>query len=79
MLKTVECRSCHRTADHRTDIPDGHPHGWYNLTVNVPPELGQRGKGYRWIGVFCSIGCLMAHEQILIEQAEEMHGLYDRD
>lgn len=79
MIKTVECRTCHRTYEHRADIRTGHPYGWYSLTVNTPPEMGHADKCYRWVGIFCSVGCLMAHEEKLLEYAELARGLYDPD
>ena len=59
----------------------GHPYGWYNLTVNVPPVVhtsndSRPAKPYLWLGIFCSVGCLVAHERVLIEQAELTADLY---
>jgi hypothetical protein len=79
MIKNVACRNCRR-AGPASEPRSGHPYGWYSLSVNIPPELDHTGnKPYRWVGLFCSIGCLMAHEDVLIRDAETMRGLYDRE
>ena len=78
MIKTATCRNCGRTVA----IPapsEGHPYGWYSLSVGVPAELGHSGKTYRWVGMFCSVGCLMAHENKLLEYVEATEGLYVRE
>lgn len=38
---------------------EGHPYGWYHLSVTVPPWYSaQSGRPYIWIGLFCSADCL---------------------
>jgi hypothetical protein len=79
MIKTVSCRTCGRTVTVQ-EPANGHPYGWYTLSVNVPPDMGHKGeKFFRWLGMFCSIGCLMAHEETLIRDAELAQELYDPD
>ena len=68
------CKGCGgaaaRTADGRP------PAGWYGLTVTVPSELDGRGRGYVWVGMFCSVRCLAATVPDL-EQAEQLaHEMY---
>ena len=75
--KKITCRTCERTVV----IPepaDGHPYGWFALTAHLPIHLNAQSKrGYRWIGMFCSVRCLMAHEAELLSQQELMRGVYE--
>ena len=76
--RRVHCRGCARQAT--TPAPaEGHPYGWYTLSVNVPPEIAGGGRAYIYIGLFCSIGCLVGHERTLTEDAELTAGLYERE
>ena len=47
----VGCRSCGRSSTYK-DRPDG----WYQLSVNDSAAP----RGYRYLGMFCSIACLEA-------------------
>ena len=53
---TRVCASCLRTVE-IPDPQDGHPHGWYSLSVLVPRALSN-GRGYRWVGMYCTPKCL---------------------
>jgi hypothetical protein len=76
--RRVHCRGCNREAT--TPNPaGGHPYGWYTLSVNVPPEVGSNGRPYIYIGLFCSVSCLVGHERTLNEDAELTAGLYERE
>jgi hypothetical protein len=50
----VQCKGCGGLS---TRSPDqmGHPWGWLSLSINIPKKAG---KGYDWIGVYCSLACL---------------------
>ena len=77
MIKTIKCRNCQRTVQVTPrDDDEGHPYGWYSVTVSVPPEMGHDGKTYRWVGRFCSVGCLVAHERVMIGYVELLAGSY---
>lgn len=52
----VICRGCGGRA--WQDGGDGRPHGWYSLSVSVPPGLGKNGKPFVWCGQWCSAACL---------------------
>jgi hypothetical protein len=76
--RELTCKGCHRTAE--VPIPQaGHPYGWYSLSVNLPEGLNNDGKAYRWIGTFCSVGCLVSYEDQLIAWQERLEGLYERE
>ena len=77
--KQVYCRGCGRTAVIPAPAANGHPYGWYTLSVSVPPEVGTAGKPYIWIGLFCCVGCLIGHESDLAEDAMLTEGLYERE
>lgn len=66
----ARCKTCKRTA--RTDPPNG----WYNLSVDVPPEINERK--YIWIGVFCSPKCLALYMPDVRLMSEYTEGLYER-
>jgi hypothetical protein len=72
---TPTCRSCGRPPASGRRIPLG----WYSLTVNVPDYLDHRGRGYVYLGVFCSPECLAAHMPEVDRQAQLTSGLYERD
>jgi uncharacterized protein CbrC (UPF0167 family) len=75
--KTVHCRTCERAVE----IPEpaqGHPYGWYSVSVSVPPWLNaDSGKAYRWVGMFCSPSCLTAHNIELTAQEALMREAYE--
>ena len=71
--RTVSCRHCKRQAETPAPSPEGHPYGWFYLTVNVPLWFNSAtGRPYRAIGLFCSPGCLAA-EMPGIERDAELH------
>jgi len=76
-VKTVTCRACGRTLE--ISAPQaGHPYGWYSLSVNVPSHLNSvSGRPYRWVGLFCSVSCLVGHEAELRSQRALMRRLYE--
>jgi hypothetical protein len=51
--RVIRCRSCDRLSTYQ-DHPDD---GWYQLSVNDSSQA----RGYRYLGLFCSIACLTAH------------------
>jgi hypothetical protein len=70
--RTVTCRGCGRTAE-CPDPAEGHPYGWYYLTVNVPPWFNSDSeRNYRAIGLFCSVSCI-ARRMDAIRSDEELH------
>ena len=76
--RRVHCRGCGR----QTTAPNpaaGHPYGWYTLSVNTPPEVGSNGRPYIYIGLFCSVSCLVGHEHTLNMDAELTAGMYERE
>ncbi len=72
-ISPPRCRACGRTAPHQTPPPNG----WYNLSVNVPPAFDPRG--YLWLGVFCSVGCLERHIPEVRHQNQLTQGAYQRE
>lgn len=79
--KVIECRGCGRQVKQtEATFVEGHPHGWFNLTVNCPRWFNaDSGKPYRWLGTFCSIDCLIGHEATLRQQQELMVGVYEHE
>jgi hypothetical protein len=69
----VQCNKCKGLAVRSPD-QQGHPYGWFSVSINVPK--GKNGKGYEWVGVYCSYDCLAGDLQ-RIEKAEENHPDYD--
>jgi hypothetical protein len=71
------CRNCNGTA--RRPGPGGYPVGWYGLTVSVPEWYSgdATGKTYVWLGMFCSVTCLLAHGPQLQADADLAHLVYD--
>lgn len=53
------------------------PLGWYGLTVAIPPEMDGKGKGFTWVGQFCSIACLARSVPDLEQQERLAHELYE--
>lgn len=68
----VQCKGCNGLALRSPD-QQGRPYGWLSLSINVPRK---NGKGYEWIGVYCSYDCLVKRLPD-IEKAEETHEDYD--
>jgi hypothetical protein len=52
----VQCKGCGGLSLRSPDQL-GHPHGWLSLSINTPKKAAT-GKGYDWIGVYCSLACL---------------------
>jgi hypothetical protein len=52
----VQCKGCGGLSLRSPDQL-GHPYGWISLSINTPKKI-VTGKGYDWIGVFCSLSCL---------------------
>jgi hypothetical protein len=67
----VICRSCGMRGD-------DHPEGWYQVSVN--DSAAPSGRGYRYLGLFCSIACLtnhlpeMSRTEQAIQQRQERRG-----
>jgi hypothetical protein len=73
ITKTVTCRTCKREITIPAYPAEGHPYGWYYLTVNVPPWFNTYSdKPYRAIGLFCSVLCI-ANAVPEIETDENLH------
>jgi hypothetical protein len=77
--REVHCRGCGRKVTTPAPAAGGHPYGWYTLSVNVPPEVGSNGRPYIYMGLFCSIGCLVGYENALAAAAALTEGLYERE
>lgn len=60
------CRQCRGTislAEARL------PYGWYQVTVGVPDYMESiQGRGYLWIGMYCSAACLAANASYIQSQ-----------
>lgn len=79
-VRTVSCRQCGRRAETPAPSSDGHPYGWFYLTVNVPPWFNSgSGKPYRAIGLFCSPGCLAAAMPEIGRNAELHREAYEHE
>ena len=69
------CRGCGGQA---RKIDASTPDGWYSLTVSVPEWYSTgSGKDYVWIGMFCSVTCLVAYGPQLQADADLAHQAYD--
>lgn len=66
----VTCKTCGKLAKFDP------PHGWYQLTVNVPGDIAARG--YVWLGVFCSPKCLALHMPDVRLMNDYTEDLYER-
>lgn len=77
--RVIRCKSCERTVE----VPqpnEGHPYGWYNLTVGVPRWFNAESpRSYRWIGLYCSSACLAAGLPAIMHDEELMAHAYQRD
>lgn len=51
------CRGCGGQAPRQS--PGVNPAGWYGITVALP--WGGGGRGYAWIGLFCTAACLIGY------------------
>lgn len=77
--KFVTCGNCGRSVI-VPDPTEGHPYGWYSVSVGVPTWFNSgSGKPYRWIGVFCSVGCLVGHEEKLLIMRELAEQVYEAE
>jgi hypothetical protein len=69
------CRNCRRKlwlAESRL------PHGWYQVTVGVPEFMeAAQGKGYLWVGAFCSAWCLVEYAPTLEKEEELARQAYE--
>jgi hypothetical protein len=71
--REITCRSCQQKLG---GIYNGEqPDGWYTLSVsdlNAP-----NGRGYRYLGLFCSVACLANHmpEMARVEQEIQNRGV----
>lgn len=79
-MKQVSCRGCGRTVT----VPypaQGHPYGWYTVSVSVPPHLAnsRNGAPYIYVGLFCCPDCLAGHLPVLQEARDLAAGVYDPD
>ena len=69
------CKGCQGTASNEMSAL---PAGWYGLTVGMPPELSTgNGRGYIWMGLYCSVTCLEDTIPALRQQAELARELYE--
>lgn len=55
-----QCGACQREVSLPAGTPLDQPRGWLSLSVRVPPDLAPNGKGYRYVGQWCSVACLAA-------------------
>lgn len=53
-MKDILCRSCGLRC-----LGSEIPQGWYFLSVG--DKMAKTGRGYRYLGLFCSIACLANH------------------
>ena len=73
----VFCRTCRGTL---TYSEFRLPHGWYQVTVGVPDFMESTpGRGYLWIGVFCSASCLSAGLPEIQKQEELARQVYEAE
>lgn len=58
MKQTFYCAHCKGVRG----TENGHvPFGWYQVTVSVPEHMQNTpGRGYLWVGTYCSSDCLAA-------------------
>lgn len=71
----VECRGCHGTAP-RPDEQGARPVGWYGLSVQVPAGW-TAGRNYVWVGLWCSVQCLLDTAGELLAQEAIARAGYD--
>jgi hypothetical protein len=56
------------------------PHGWYQVTVGVPEYMEtKQGKGYLWVGMFCSAWCLVEYAPTLEKQEALARQAYEAE
>lgn len=73
--KEVFCRECRGTVK-----LNGFrlPYGWYQVTVGVPEYMESGpGRGYLWLGMFCSAKCLGDAIPTIREQEELARQAYE--
>lgn len=69
------CRIC---LGRVANLDVGTPHGWYQVTVGVPEFMESvKGRGYLWVGMYCSSACLAAGVPDIIKQEEMARQVYD--
>lgn len=68
----LRCRGCGGTLDGGGTVT---PPGWYQISVGVPKWLAPRG--FRWVGLFCSVGCIEAAIPGLEAQERLAREVYD--
>lgn len=79
-FKEVFCRSCRRKKEVPAADAEGHPYGWFYLTVYVPPWFNSDSRrAYRPVGLFCSAACLAAGMPAVAESERLMEGAYEHE
>jgi hypothetical protein len=79
-VKEVFCRSCGRTRLIPKADAQGHPYGWFYLTVHVPPWFNHgTARPYRAVGLFCSAACLAAGLPSIEADEELLKGAYEHE
>jgi hypothetical protein len=74
--RAVTCKGCGGVAE--CGPSGGAPTGWYGLTVAVPAEISTgSGRGYIWVGMFCSVACLASATPQLERQEQLAHQAYE--
>jgi hypothetical protein len=73
----VICRNCRGAA--RKTSTGWPPTGWYGLTVSVPEWYSDDGSGKQhvWLGMFCTVACLIGYGPQLQADADLAHQVYD--
>lgn len=78
--KKVFCCHCRRERVVSAQDAQGHPYGWFYLTVHVPPWFNHdTSRDYRPVGLFCSADCLAAEMPAIKEQETLMEGAYEHE
>jgi hypothetical protein len=73
---TRTCKGCGGKAA----AADGsqHPAGWLGLSAFTPKHIGTgNGKGYVWVGLYCSVACLARDLMNLRYQEELAHEAFE--
>ena len=79
-VKAIICKSCQRQVEVRHPEPDGHPYGWYHLTVGVPRWFNSvTRKPYRWVGQYCSVQCLENGLEAIRQAEDLMREAYEHE
>lgn len=78
--RKVTCKGCKRTEQVPEPSAEGHPYGWFYLTVNVPPWFNSgTGRMYRSIGLFCSAVCLESSMPEIARDEEQHRHAYEHE